>query len=90
MLNIVDGLIGCYDGGPSAKPQFICNYNMLLVGTDPVAVDRIGHDVIIAKRIEKGIQKEDTQKASRFIDMAQELRLGIGDRDKIEIIEKII
>jgi len=90
VLNIADGLIGCYDGGPSAKPQFICNYNMLLVGSDPVAVDRVGHDVIIAKRIEKGIQKEDAQKASRFIDMAQELKLGTGDRDKIVIIEKII
>lgn len=90
VLNIVDGLIGCYDGGPGAKPQFICNYNMLLVGTDPVAVDRVGHDVIIAKRIEKGIQKEDAQKASRFIDMAQELKLGVGDRDKIVIVEKIV
>ena len=90
VLNIADGLIGCYDGGPSAKPQFICNYNMLLVGSDPVAVDRVGHDVILAKRIEKGSQKEDAQKASRFIDMAQELKLGAGDRDKIVIIEKII
>jgi len=63
VLNIADGLIGCFDGGPSAKPQFICNYNMLIVGTDPVAVDRTGHDVIIAKRIEKGIQTEDKKSA---------------------------
>ncbi len=87
VLNIADGLIGCFDGGPSAKPQFICNYNMLIVGTDPVAVDRIGHDVIIAKRIEQGIQKEDNRNSSRFIDIAQELKLGIGERDKIELIE---
>ncbi|MDP3436317.1 MAG: DUF362 domain-containing protein [Bacteroidales bacterium] len=90
VLNIVDGLVGCFDGGPSAKPQFICNYNMLLVGSDPVAVDRVGHDVIIKKRIENGIQKEDLQKASRFIDLAQELKLGVGDRDKISVTEKII
>jgi hypothetical protein len=87
VLNIADGLIGCFDGGPSAKPQFICNYNMLIVGTDPVAVDRTGHDVIIAKRIEKGIQTEDKKSASKFIDLAQDLKLGIGDRDKIELIE---
>lgn len=87
VLNIADGLIGCFDGGPSAKPQFICNYNMLIVGTDPVAVDRTGHDVIIAKRIEKGIQKEDKKSASKFIDLAQDLKLGVGDRDKIELIE---
>jgi hypothetical protein len=87
VLNIADGLIGCFDGGPSAKPQFICNYNVLIVGTDPVAVDRTGHDVIIAKRIEKGIQTEDKKSASKFIDLAQDLKLGIGDRDKIELIE---
>lgn len=87
VLNIADGLIGCFDGGPSAKPQFICNYNMLIVGSDPVAVDRVGHDVIIAKRIEKGIQKEDNPKSSRFINFAQELNLGIGDREKINLTE---
>ncbi|PKP38759.1 MAG: hypothetical protein CVT97_00030 [Bacteroidetes bacterium HGW-Bacteroidetes-14] len=87
VLNIADGLIGCFDGGPGAKPQFICNYNTLLVGTDPVAVDRVGHDIIIKKRIAEGIQKEDNPKASRFIDMAAELGLGIGDRTKIELYE---
>ena len=88
VLNIADGLIGCFDGGPSAKPQFICNYNMLLVGSDPVAVDRVGHDVIIAKRVEQGIQKVDKPEASRFIDLAEGLSLGIGQRERIELIEK--
>jgi uncharacterized protein (DUF362 family) len=90
VLNIVDGLVGCFEGGPSANPQYICNYNMMLVGSDPVAVDRIGHDVIIAKRIEEGIQKEDKKSAFRFIDIAQDLKLGVGDRDKIELVEKNI
>ena len=90
VLNIADGLVGCFEGGPGAKPQFICNYNMLLVGSDPVAVDRVGHDVIIAKRIEKGIQKEDNKSASLFIDLAQNLQLGVGDRDKITLIERTI
>jgi hypothetical protein len=90
VLNIVDGLVGCFDGGPGAKPQFICNYNMLMVGSDPVAVDRTGHDVIIAKRVEMGVQKEDSPKASRFIELAQELKLGVGERDKITLIEKTL
>jgi uncharacterized protein (DUF362 family) len=90
VLNIADGLIGCFDGGPSAKPQFICNFNMLLVGSDPVAVDRIGHDVIIAKRIEEGIQKIDKPESSRFIDLAESLSLGVGRREGIELIEKKI
>jgi uncharacterized protein (DUF362 family) len=87
VLNIVDGLIGCFDGGPGAKPQFICNYNTLIAGSDPVAVDRVGHDIIIKKRIAEGIQKEDNPKASRFLDMATELGLGVSDRNKIELYE---
>jgi len=87
VLNIADGLIGCFDGGPGANPQFICNYNMLLIGSDPVAVDRIGHDVVVKKRIDEGIQTVDKPTASRFIDLARELQLGIGDRNKIEVTE---
>jgi len=87
VLNIADGMVGCFDGGPGANPQFICNYNLLLIGTDPVAVDRIGHEIIVKKRIEEGIQTIDKPASSKFIDMAQELKLGIGDRSKIDLIE---
>lgn len=85
VLNIVDGLKGCYNGGPGANPQFICNYNTLMVGTDPVAIDRIGHDIVVNKRIEEGIQEEDNPRYRRFIEMAQELQLGVGDIEKINL-----
>ena len=87
VLNIVDGLIGCFDGGPSANPQFMCNYNTLLVGSDPVAVDRIGDDIVIAKRIEEGIQVKDKPEAIRFMHLAEELKLGIADRNNISLTE---
>ncbi|MFR0678600.1 DUF362 domain-containing protein [Dysgonomonas mossii] len=87
VLNIVDGLIGCFEGGPAANPQFICNYNTILVGTDPVAVDRIGHDIVIAKRIEEGIQSEDKPAALKFIHLAEELKLGVADKNKIDLTE---
>ena len=85
VLNVVDGLRGCFEGGPAANPQFICDYNTLLVGSDPVAVDRIGHDIVIAKRIEEKIQEEDKPDSLRFMEIAQELKLGVADRDKIEL-----
>lgn len=85
VLNIVDGLRGCFDGGPSANPQFICNYNTMLVGSDPVAVDRVGHDIVIKKRIEEGIQKEDKPASLRFMQVAEELKLGISDIKKIDL-----
>ena len=87
VLNVVDGLKGCFDGGPAANPQFICNYNTMMVGTDPVAVDRIGHDIVIAKRIEEGIQTEDKPGAVEFMNIAQSLSLGVADKDKIDLTE---
>jgi hypothetical protein len=87
VLNIVDGIMGCFDGGPAANPQYICRYNTVLAGTDPVAVDRICYDIVIAKRIEEGVQEEEKPAGRRFMELAQELQLGIADRDKINLIE---
>ncbi len=90
VLNIADGIIGCFDGGPAANPQFITQYKTVLAGTDPVAVDRIAHDIIIGKRIEEGIQKEDRPGSLSFMEIAQGLKLGVADRDKIELVELTI
>ena len=87
VLNIVDGLIGCFDGGPAANPQFICEYNTLLAGTDPVAVDRICYEIVLAKRIEQGRQREERPGSTKFMELAQELKLGIFDRNRIEFLE---
>ena len=85
VLNIVDGLKGCYNRGPGANPQFFTNYNTLLIGTDPVAVDRIGYDIILEKRIKEGIQKEDSIKGRLFMDLAAKLELGEADIDMIDL-----
>ncbi len=90
VLNIVDGMIGCFDGGPSAKPQFICNYDMLIMGSDPVAVDRVGHDVIIKKRVKEGIpnaQKYLDAGTPPYLKIANELGLGESELSKIELKE---
>jgi Domain of unknown function (DUF362) len=87
VLNIVDGFIGCYEGGPGANPQFICNYDTMLVGSDPVAIDRIGHDIIVKKRIEEGIQKSDRPAAYKFVTLAQEYGLGVGEKEKIDLVK---
>ncbi|MCL2738216.1 MAG: DUF362 domain-containing protein [Bacteroidales bacterium] len=90
VLHIADGLIGCYDGGPGANPQFICQYNTILVGTDPVAVDRIGHEIIIGRRIAEGRQQSQQEAAPRGLaklQLAQEYGLGVADIDKIQLIE---
>jgi len=85
VLNISDGLRGCFNGGPAANAQFICNYNSLLVSSDPVAMDRIGYDIIAEKRIAEGIQNKAVPESLIFLAMATALGLGISDKSKIDL-----
>lgn len=87
VLNITDGLKGCFNGGPGANPQFFTNYKTMLFGTDPVAMDRIAHEIVVKKRIEEGIQKGDNPNASKFLDLAADLKLGVSKREEIELIQ---
>jgi uncharacterized protein (DUF362 family) len=90
VLNIVDGIKGCFNGGPGANPQFFCDYHTIITGSDPVAVDRIGFDVVIARRIAEGLQKAPTPQGLEFMLQAEELSLGVADREKIELREVIL
>jgi len=85
VLNITDGLRGCFNGGPGANPQFFCNYNTMLVGSDPVAMDRIAYDIVAEKRIAEGLLKVPNPDVLTFLKMASELGLGIWDKKKIEM-----
>ena len=90
VLNIVDGIKGCFNGGPGANPQFFCDYHTIIAGTDAVAVDRIGYDIVLAKRIAEGLQKEGSPAALEFMLQAERLGLGVADRTKINLKEVIL
>jgi len=90
VLNIVDGIKGCFNGGPGANPQFFCDYHTIITGTDPVAVDRIGYDIVLAKRIAEGLQKEGAATALEFMLQAEKLSLGIADRTIIDLREVLL
>ena len=85
VLNIADGLQSCYDGGPGANPKFIYDANVMMFGTDPVAVDAVAHDFIVKERIARGVQQLDDPKASAFLGIAAALGLGVAARDKIQL-----
>jgi uncharacterized protein (DUF362 family) len=85
VLNIADGILGCYQGGPGANPQFILPYHTILLGTDPVAVDRVGYDIVINKRIEKGIQQQDTESGKTYMRMAKGFGLGESELENIKV-----
>jgi hypothetical protein len=52
-LHLLDGLIGVYQGGPSADRTF--HYGSLFFGTDPVAMDRVGWGIVDAARVRHGM-----------------------------------
>jgi hypothetical protein len=85
VLNIVDGLKACYDKGPGANAQFIWDANRILLGTDPVAVDTIGYEFMIRERMERGVQQLEDKARRRFLTIAQDLKLGLADRNKITV-----
>ena len=88
VLNIVDGLKACYEGGPGAVSHFIWNAKTIYAATDPVAVDHMAFEKIFAKRVAEGITFEDARKnKDRYMEQctrAEKLGLGIYNRDKIE------
>jgi uncharacterized protein (DUF362 family) len=90
VLNIADGIKGCFNGGPGANPQFFCDYHTIMASTDPVAMDRIGYDIVLAKRIEEGLQKEGSPSALEFMLQAEKLSLGVADRAKIDLREVVL
>jgi hypothetical protein len=58
VLQIMDGIVGVYQGGPFARaenPHWTWENNALLLATDPVAMDRIEWDMIDAKRRQMGL-----------------------------------
>jgi uncharacterized Fe-S center protein len=58
---------------------------VILASTDPVAMDRIGYDIIAEKRVAEGLQKKPTPKVLTFLTAATKLGLGISEKEKIDV-----
>jgi hypothetical protein len=56
VLNIMDGLIGTYEGGPGSwnNSWGTWEYKSLFFATDPVAMDHVGWDILDAERARRG------------------------------------
>jgi Domain of unknown function (DUF362) len=56
VLHIMDASRGVWEGGPFGKnPEWLWDYNALLLATDPVAMDHIEWDILDAKRKQMGV-----------------------------------
>jgi len=80
VLNILDGLRGQYDRGPVPAPQCVWPLERLYLGTDPVAVDSVGFETLLAKRREVGVTTAVQEEAlrRRHIGLAVAENLGLG------------
>lgn len=87
-LIVCDGLVAQYNGGPAYKPQWTWNFNGLLIGTDPVAFDHIGANIIEQKRKEVGMPSlKQVGREPKYIQTAASLGLGTNDPSRIDVIE---
>jgi Domain of unknown function (DUF362) len=86
VLNIIDGLKGQYDAGPTPAPKYQYDLNTLFFATDPIALDMTCHKIITKKRKEMKIKVNESPRFSEYLTYGQELGLGIADSRKIQVI----
>jgi len=84
-LNIMDGLIAGYAGGPGFKPQYSWNDGALYFSTDPVAIDSLCLEAIDARRREAKVTLAGPKAA--HIATASHVGLGQSERAKIDLVE---
>ena len=90
VLYVLDGLEGCYDGGPrpgSSEPIF--THNRLWLGFDPVAIDTLGARVIDDRRKQAGMRSlAKSGRPPKHIEMSARLGLNTHEKKGIDV-EKI-
>ncbi len=87
-LVICDGIRGQYNGGPAFKPQWAWNANVLLMSRDPVALDRVGYELIEQKRKEEKMPPlKAVGREPKWIETAARLGLGEAAMEKIEVLK---
>ncbi len=90
-LIIVDAITVLYEGGPTnTKPRYMWNYNGLIIGTDPVAVDQIGLMLLEEKRASEGLPSlTAVGRPARYVETAADPDhlLGVNDPEKIRVVE---
>jgi len=90
-LIICDATTAQYDGGPGYKPQYAVPYGAILVATDPVALDTVGAKLIADLRAAHNRPTlEEEGRPAKHIATAATYGLGVGDLDKIEVVERTV
>ena len=86
-LVICDALYPQCHGGPGFKERWAWNFGGLVLGTDPVAVDRVLNSIIEARREELGLKTlEEEGRPPLWLETAadEHHRLGVSSLEKVE------
>jgi len=89
-LIVCDALEVTYDGGPTYCPATTERYDGLLMATDPVALDRVGWQIVEGLRAKAGLASLHAEgREPGYIMVAGDAqhRLGVADLARIEKIE---
>ena len=85
VLNIVDGLLAAFDGGPTYDPDGTWKYGGIFVSSDPVALDQFVLDTINEKRQEVNLDK--ISRLAKYISSSWRAGLGTNDSDEMDYQE---
>lgn len=86
-LHLMNGLKGLFDLGPSPRPDRQWAHNGLLLGFDPVAVDKLAHDLVVAERDRRKLPSFDHRGTKpTFLASAVTKGLGTADLEKIKVL----
>jgi len=83
VLNLMDGLLAQYAGGPQPQPNYAVHHATLYASRDPVALDTIA-----LKRLEEWRKRGNLRPVGRvaaYIDFAGQVGLGNSANNRIEI-----
>lgn len=85
-LHIMDAFKAVYHGGPRDNPEHRVPMEAVLASTDPVALDRIGSDIVDElRRQHRMTTLAQRGLPPRYIDAAGTLGLGVSDRARIDL-----
>jgi uncharacterized protein (DUF362 family) len=86
-LVVCDAMRPQCQGGPPSRGQYQWPYGGILIGTDPVAVDRVGLEILERKRAASGLKPlEADGRPVRYLKSAAERGLGVANLANIEIV----
>jgi hypothetical protein len=83
VLNLMDGLLAEYAGGPQSQPNYAFAFATLYASRDPVAIDATARRLLEAWR-KKG-KLPPIGRTGAHVDMAAQMGLGNADPARIEI-----